>query len=345
MNTKPVRWAYISLTSKGLSLCTKIQTHFAGDILTIEKRRNVHTTFSFDTLSEMIEYAFSHYDCLVFVMAAGIVVRTLAKLIKDKTQDPAVLVLDENGEYCVSLLSGHIGGANGYAREVAHVIGAQEVITTASDVAGKVAVDTLAMQMDCAVSDMNAAKDITAMIVNGEKVMVCGLHPSELPDGLVFDTIDNATDYDGVICFSDQKDMNAPVRFVQLIPRHIVVGMGCRKGTKTDAIRGFIREEIDKLGLRIEAVQKIVSVDVKSNEAGFIEAAEQLGVLFETISRGDIAKVEQRFTGSAFVRQTIGVSCVAQPCGYIAANGGDNLVDIRKKDGMTLSIWQRRSEG
>lgn len=345
MKKKTARWAYLSLTENGIALCSKIRQCFGGDIITLTKRKNGETDKSFDSFGEMMAYAFANYDCLVCVMASGIVVRALAELIQDKTQDPAVLVLDEKGVFCISLLSGHIGGANENARAVAEAIGAQAVITTASDVSGRMAVDTLAEQWDCAIGDMNAAKDITAMIVNSQRVMVSADRVLSLPPYLIQDELDNARDYDGAICVSEYVNESVPVPYVQLIPRNIVIGMGCRKGTERDAILAFIREEMQHLGLHIKSISRIVSADVKTHEAGLTEAADRLGVPFETIPRNAIKEVEHLFTGSAFVRDTIGVSCVAQPCGYLASQGGENLLDIRRRNGMTLSVWKTKQKG
>jgi cobalt-precorrin 5A hydrolase len=335
------QWAYLSLTKNGLALCSKIKQHFGGNIITISKRANKDTDKSFDSFAEAVAYAFAKYDCLVCVMATGIVVRSIADLMKDKTSDPAVLVLDEKGEYCISLLSGHIGGANEKARMVSEAIGAKAVITTASDVSGKVAVDTLASELGCTIADMSAAKDITSMIVNGDRVMVCADEELKLPSCLIQDEMLNIGDYDGVIYISKKTNVSIVKPFVQLIPRYIVLGMGCRRDTKKQPILDLIEKQMSEIGVSLKAVASIVSVDIKADEVGLIEAAKALGVPFETVDRREIGKVEHMFEGSDFVMQTIGVSCVAQPCGYIASGRGKALLDIRRENGMTLSIWKK----
>ena len=339
-----MRWAFLSLTANGIALCSDIKKNLGGDIITITKRANGQTDKAFDSFEQMVRYAFEQYDCLVFVMASGIVVRSLAKLLGDKTKDPAVLVLDEKGVYCISLLSGHIGGANAYARIVAEAIGAQAVITTASDVSGKMAVDMLAQQLGCTIADMRAGKEITAMIVNGKNVMVCADTSLELPSYFTQDRIDNANSYDGIICINERSDVVLEVPFVQLVPQSVVIGIGCRKGADSDAILAFIQEEMQTLGLHMGAIDCIASVDIKAQEEGLIEAADKLDVPFRTINRDEINKVQHLFKGSDFVKETIGVSCVAQPCGYIASHHGKNLLGIKRKDGMTLSVWKMSEE-
>ncbi len=340
MSTGQEKWAYLSLTKNGLALCNKIKQQINGDILTIKKRADQNTDKAYDLFQDMVDDAFDRYDCLVFVMAAGIVVRSIAGLVKDKTKDSAVLVLDEKGEYCISLLSGHIGGANRSAKRIADAIGAAPVITTASDVTGKTAVDTLAEQNQYMIADMRAAKDITAMIVNGGRVMVCGEGDAGLPPHLKRDNLGNAHLYDAVIHIGDCRHVDIPKPHVRLIPRTIIAGMGCVKGKKSVDICAFIDEAFQELGLHNGALAKIVSAHIKKNEEGIIEASKKLGVPFETLSIKEIRRAEPLFEGSDFVRQTIGVSCVAQPCGYLASNRGEMLLDIKRKDGMTLSFWR-----
>ncbi len=319
MTTKQPKFAYISVTDNGLELCARIRGDFPGDILTLEKRSYAGVAKSFQSFAEMMAYAFAGYDCLVCVMATGIVVRSIARLIRSKTKDPAVLVLDEKGEFCISLLSGHIGGANAYTRMIADKIGAHPVITTASDVSGKIAVDTLAMSLGCAISDMTAAKDITALIVGSGKVVV---------------------NYEGAIYISAKPAPALPIPYVQLIPRNLVLGMGCRKGMPAAKVLAFVEQEMTQLGLRREAIKFLGTVDVKAEEKGLIEAAAELRAEFSIVERSRIAEVEQRFASSSFVRKTIGVGAVAEPVGYIVSGGGECLLPVVRKDGMTLSIWR-----
>lgn len=115
---------------------------------------------------------FQDSDAVIFIGACGIAVRTIAPFLKSKTTDPAVLVIDEAGQFVISLLSGHIGGANEFAAAVAAQIGAVPVITTASDVNGKIAVDVFARKNHLGISSMKAAKDMAAAILRGESVGV-----------------------------------------------------------------------------------------------------------------------------------------------------------------------------
>lgn len=340
-------WAFISLTKSGLERCKKVCSvlEVDGDILTISKREASFVDRSFDKFHELMQYAFKSYDTILCVMATGIVVRSISSLLESKTTDPAILVMDEAGEYCISLLSGHIGGGNDMARLVESKLDAKAVITTASDVKGKLAVDTLAQRLNLTIDDMKAAKDITAMIVNGDNIMVCGETVDNLPEYLVEDELSNQDKYDGLIVISNNNIVGIEKPYVQLVPRSIVIGIGCRRGVSYDSIKRNVMLVLNELGISIKSVGKIATVDIKRDEVGIIELADDFNTELVINERIMIAEVESLFGCSEFVRKTIGVGCVAEPCGYLASNKGNKLCEIKKIDGMTISIWEDKSWG
>ena len=187
---------------------------------------------SFGTLTpECYGQAFGTSDLLVFVGACGIAVRKIAPYVRDKRTDPAVVCVDEQGTFVISLLSGHIGGANGLTKTIAQAIGAVPVITTATDVNGKFSVDTWATENGCVIDDMKLAKAVSAAILERNvpffsEIPIVG----RLPDGL---TPGNTGTLG--ICVSFQE--SAPfARTLRLIPRILHLGIGCRKGTPKETI-------------------------------------------------------------------------------------------------------------
>ena len=130
---------------------------------------------------------------------------------------------------------------------------------------------------------------------------------------------------------------------VRLFKKNLIVSMGCRKNTPTQNLIEFIEEEFFKKNLSIHSIKKIVSIDLKKDESGFIETAKLLGVPFETISKNKVKIIENKFEGSSFVKQSIGVSCVSEPCGAIASNSGNQLVEKKIKSGITLSVWEEKN--
>ena len=152
--------AYFYLTDEGGKLAHKLATAHPGDI------------YNKENFKENLRAGFGKYDSLVCIMATGIVVRILAPLIVHKTSDPAVVVLDQKGKHAISLLSGHLGGANDLAREMAAISGGEAVITTATDVAGELSFDTFAKKYDMAIENIGQLKHISGALLAGKKVNV-----------------------------------------------------------------------------------------------------------------------------------------------------------------------------
>ena len=171
--------------------------------------------------NEFISKIFHEYDILVFIMASGIVVRSIANLIINKTQDPGILVMDEKGKYVISLLSGHLGGANDAARLLSEKIGSEPVITTASDVIGSMAVDNLAMLLGCEIDNMSTAKEITSNIVNGYKIGIFTEIPINfpIPDNIKkINNLEEIDEYSGIIIVSN-KIISVPKPHVRLVQK------------------------------------------------------------------------------------------------------------------------------
>lgn len=152
--------AYFYLTDEGEKLAHKLATAHPGDI------------YNKENFKENLRAGFGKYDSLVCIMATGIVVRMLAPLIVHKTSDPAVVVLDQKGKHAISLLSGHLGGANDLAREMAAISGGEAVITTATDVAGELSFDTFAKKYNMAIENIGQLKHISGALLSGKKVNV-----------------------------------------------------------------------------------------------------------------------------------------------------------------------------
>jgi cobalt-precorrin 5A hydrolase len=351
---KNKRWAFISLTVKGLEQCQMLRTSLDvdGDILCLAKRAGGKEDRTFDSFQEMMACAFSEYEVLVCVMASGIVVRALAPLMVSKISDPAVLVMDERARFCISLLSGHLGHANDCARLVEEKTGATAVITTASDVSGSLAVDTLAMRLGLSIDDMLQAKDVTAALVNGEKVLI-NQELADLPDNAQFGPLTELNDYTAMILInpfemgislSQIDEFRKYIPCVCLYSLETVIGLGCRKGVSKEKILKAIVANCEDCGLPRESIKRVVTVDVKQDEAGIIDATKELGAELLIIGREEISQVEDMFPGSEFVKETIGVRAVAEPCGYLGSDKGVQVCGRKKLDGVTVSIWRMKND-
>lgn len=265
---------------------------------------------------------FKESDALIFICATGIAVRLVAPYLESKTTDPAVIVIDDRGRNVIPLLSGHIGGANALAKEIAGKIDAAAVITTATDGAGKFACDTWAVTHGCAISSLEAAKEISAKILQKDVSIKSEFPlPEKLPYGL------KATDSNADIYIGIKKEKAT----LNLIPKIVTVGIGCRKGTPKEQIKELISEQdIDE-----RAIEKLASIDIKQDEPGLKELAEELNVPIVFYTAEELKAVPGDFTDSKFVEETTGVGNV---CERAALKDSDKLI-LKKtaKDGVTVA--------
>ena len=261
-------------------------------------------------------------------MASGIVIRKIASLIGTKDKDPAVLLIDEGKHFVISLLSGHLGGANELTHSLANILKLVPVITTSSDVTGKIAVDTISQKLNAELEDLKSAKDVTSLIVNGQKVNIL------LPKNV---KVTDKISADGFILVSNKKN----IEYTRIYPKNLILGIGCKKDTKAEDILRAIEDCLDKNNLDIKSVKKVATVDVKENEQGLIDAVKFLNLNLEIISRDEIKKVQDQFEGSDFVEKNIGVRAVSEPVALLSSTGnGKFLVMKEKYNGITISIYE-----
>lgn len=321
---------------------------------------------------------FQSADALIFVGASGIAVRTIAPFLKSKTEDPAVLVLDEAGQYVISLLSGHIGGANEYALRISRLTGAKPVITTASDVRGRIAVDVFAKKNHLKIGSMKAAKEVAAAILRGGQVGLCctgeieGRVPPELMqlaperkslagtgqlDCLIWisgrSIAETYVSYPWKIFYgtdgepflqreaytADREVFQHSIPILHLIPRVVTVGIGCRRGKEAAAIEPAVRKALVEAFVPMEAVCGAASIDLKKQEQGILAVCGTFGIPFETYTAEELNQVPGTFSGSEFVKKTTGVDNVCERAALALAGGGGRL--LRKKyaaDGVTVAL-------
>lgn len=286
------------------------------------------------TLSDYTGEVF-HSDALVFVGAAGIAVRAVAPHVAGKKSDPAVLCLDEAGQFAIPILSGHIGGANRLARQIAAALDATPVITTATDVNGRFSVDAWATEHGMAITSMALAKRISAEILTRDIPFYSdAARPDRLADGLVW----SDTGALGV-CVSP-RDLRPFDDTLLLVPKVLRLGIGCRRGTSAEAIREAVDQALSENRLRSEAVIDAASIDIKADEAGLIDCCAQSGWPVTFYTAGQLNAVPGDFTPSAFVRHTVGVDNVCERAA--AASGGRIIVPKTALNGVTVSVAEMK---
>lgn len=324
-----MRLAIWSVTRGAGNLAKKIGVKLEADIYTLKKFQ-LENTIQIENFTDELTKKFNNYDGHIFIMATGIVIRKISCLIKSKDIDPAVLVIDEGGNFVISLLSGHIGGANELTYKVANTFSLLPIITTSSDVTGKIAIDTLSQKLNCEMESLTKAKDLTSLIVDNKKVEIL------LPNNV---KIGENTNSSGVVIASNKKNID----IMRIYPKNLIVGVGCRRGTPKEEILKALDEVMKKHNLAYESIKRVATVDIKADELGLLSLVEELQKELVIISREEIKEVEQRFKGSEFVKKQIGVSCVSEPCALLASNGnGDFLEQKYIYNGITISIYEEK---
>ena len=282
--------------------------------------------------ADWAEEGFGQADALVFCCASGIAVRAVAPHVKDKRTDPAVLVIDEKGTFVIPLLSGHLGGANALAADLASKLGATLVLTTATDVNGLFAVDVFAQRNDLFIEDMALCKAVSAALLAGEKVGFRSDLPvsGKLPEGL--------TEADAGLGILISAAGEAPFpRTLRLIPRRYAAGLGCRRGKSEAELEAFVLENLDRCGVDIRELKALASIDLKKDEPGLLALADKLGLPLLTYSAEALQNVPGNFTPSAFVQEVTGVDSVSERAAVLAS-GGRLAVRKTAKNGMTFAL-------
>lgn len=324
-----MKLAVVTVTEKGVRNGLRIKEKINCDVFTISKFMKEKTLLIENRLQNFFEKNILKYDTFLFITAAGIAVRTIAPFIKSKDRDPAVLTMDEEGNFIISLLSGHLGGANEAAKILGEITGAVPVISTASDVSGKIAVDTIAMKINGKLESLESAKKVTSLIVAGKEVCI------KVPENMENENTE------GVILISNRKN----IEIAKIIPQNIVVGIGCKKDKEAEKIIDAVKNSFEKLNLCEESIRVFATVDIKENEAGIIGTAEYFGKELKIISREEIQKIENNFETSQFVKKSIGVGAVSAPCAFIEGKGkGKFLSEKLKYDGITISIFEEETK-
>lgn len=264
-----------------------------------------------------LQEAFRHNDCLICIMAMGIVVRSITDVIVDKTVDPAVLVIDERGHHVVSLLSGHVGGANDWTRLVAKLLGADPVITTATDTEHVQALDVLAKRVHGWYPNFKQnTKQINGRLAQGEPVELW-IDPAfqqlvgSTAGFTVLSTIVDHRTKIPLVVVSDHNDFPKNPEMVQVVPRLNVLGIGCRKNIPYQSVQEAFSAFCSDHHLLWQSFAKIASIDVKRYEGAIQYLAKTLGSTLEFYRADQLQTVSGHYPESAFVKKTVGVGNVA----------------------------------
>ena len=308
--------------------------------------RTVDLSLSGTSLARFAQQAMVDCDLIVFVGAAGIAVRAVAPYLMGKAYDPAVIVIDEAGRFVIPLLSGHLGGANALAERLADGLGAQAVVTTATDGREVFAVDSWARAHGCVVVDPQHIKYVSGALLRGETVGV----RSDFPvDGRLPAHISLQAEAESGFAIGYDTKAAPFAHTLHLVPRLVHIGIGCRRGTPVERIEAAVRAALDAAGVPRGAVCGAASIDVKRDEPGLLLFSAQAGLPLAFFSAEELRRTAGDFIPSAFVEQAVGVDNVCERAAVCAAGGGRLLCRKTARDGVTVALaerpWRARFDG
>lgn len=353
---KNIRIAIIAVTEKGKNTAEKIASEL----------ENVDVFFQKRGIKELTGELFNKYECIIFVSACGIAVRCISPFLKSKFEDPAVLVVDDNGNNVISLLSGHIGGANEITLKIADVLNANPVITTSTDTNKKGALDVIVSKIGGYVENLGkSAKLVNSYLVDDKRVGIYFDSDYEIEKDSLnlsgFELIDEKTEIDAIskldalvsvtdklrcwvdeIIYNIKKDNEEKedLIYIKLVPRRIALGMGCRKNTETEKMIEEFSTFSALNNIHPAAIVKTGSLIIKKDEKCMIDLSKALCAEFNLFDVDEICTCDYMFDKSEFVKKNTGVYSVAQPSAYLLS--GNVISEKYKNNGTTFAFGRMK---
>ena len=304
-------------TNRGVNLALRLAGFLEGRVFAPQRFSREGVNVIDSTLSEWAGKMFREASALIFVSACGIAVRAVAPHVKDKMNDPAVVVIDESGRFVVPLLSGHVGGANDLARKIAGFLHAVPVITTATDVNNLVAVDEWAVKNDCVIENPGAVKSVSGSLLEGHRVGV-------------------AVTYE-----------NIPVPFpitLMLRPRVLVLGAGCKRGVSPEDFESSAMDFLKGAGVSVMSLKALATIDIKRDEPAMKIFAESHNIPLVTFAADELNTLKGSFTASERVKYFTGTDNVCErSCVLCAGEGGVLLRSKCVYNGITFALARSES--
>jgi cobalt-precorrin 5A hydrolase len=351
--------AIIALTKKGVETACRINA-------ALEKLEIKNSLFSPEQcvqgwamplemrLGKFVKEIFGKVDAIVGVMATGIVVRAVAPCLKSKLSDPAVVCVDVSGRFAISLLSGHYGGANELTRIIAREIGAMPVITTASDVMGKMGVDEVARLLRCSIKNPDSLVAVNSALVNGKRVVLVLVSDVKIPIGTILGyEIKHANNVKEAVEFIKSFDAGAiitdgkvpmeklPKPVTVLTPKKIVVGVGARRNASENQIVAAVNAALARVNVSLERVNGLATVDIKKGSLSMLSAAKRLELNWDFISVDTLRSLKHKGLSpdSKLVKEKIGVGGVCERAAVITAGKNAKLILKKMKmNGVTVAV-------
>lgn len=360
-------FAVYAITKHGMAIASRLLTQLSGADLFVSEKLLASAPAGALRLplpmGPTLVETFAAYDCHIFIISVGAVVRMIAPLLKNKKVDPAVVCIDDAARFSICVLSGHVGRGNIFTERVATTLGAQSVVTTASDAIGTLTVDILGRELGWTLDDPD--RNVTrgcAAVVNATEVLFVqetgepDWWPAEkpLPAGVRYATslegVD-PNDFEILLIATDREiGESYPAHWKNAViyrPKSLVLGIGCDRGTAPDLVERGVMALLARHGLSPKSVKQLATIEVKKDEPALLALSEQYGWPLHTYSPEELDVVPGIQNPSEKVKQHVGSRGVAEPAALLAAGVEELLIpkQIYTEPGagrsMTLAVARR----
>ncbi len=341
--------AIIAITENGKKLAFNLKKIFPRS-----------TVFcSGNNLNFIFKEVFSNFKNVIAIMATGIVIRKIAPLIKSKSIDPAVVVMDELGHFAISLISGHLGGANELVRYVSSHINSVPVITTATDVNNKFAIDTIPLKTGWVIENTEKIKLINSGVLENRKIVI---NISREFLKFCFPEYNEKIFYNFVFVKNERDVINSEIKLKVLItnslivipdntliirPKNLYLGIGCNRGTSFEELEKVVLETLKQLNRSYKSINSISSFELKSDEPAILKFGEKYNVKLVFYKKEELNSVEECYEPSEYLIKNIGVKGVCEPSAILSAKQDmmkclkrKTLITKQKSGNVTIAIQE-----
>ena len=342
----------LAITKNGINIGERLKELFPNwDIFVPSKLSNENksiTWYSEPTSDKIIEL-FKNSNALICLFSLGAVIRLIAPYLKDKKTDPAVIVIDDKTNFVISVLSGHIGGANELTQEISEKLNALPVITTAADVNKTIAVDLVGREFGWKIDDETTVTKISAHMVNAEPIGVFQQTGNkkwykELPKNVtIYNSLEELkkSNSKAHLIISDTIiDNELAQESVIYRPQSLVIGIGLHWDTTKDTIKDGIEHCLKKFNLSSKCIAKLVSIKKPEDVQGLIDLGKEMQIPVEYVNREELAEIITP-NPSSTVKAFEGTASVSEAAAIKVSNG-ELIVEKQKfPPNLTIAIARR----
>lgn len=330
--------AIISVSDKGQELANSLKNKLDNDSTVIR------TDLFHKNVKKYFPILFYEYDAIIAIMASGILIRSIAPLIESKVTDPAILNIDDNGNFVISALSGHLGGANKLTEKVSKLINATPVITTSTDVNKKLGIDVIARDLYLSIDNTDEILFFNKSILEDRQISVV-VNPEKNLDYLYEYLKNNTLEIDVSVIHSSEintDEIHVLLDNHKLIlkEKKLVVGLGCKRGKECiDLYRG-LKNSLNDLNIDISRINILSSAEIKKDEIGMLKLSDKLNVPIDFVDLDKLKLFESNdIQKSEFVKSKFGIYGVCEPSALITAGFDSKLIYKKTSyDGVTIAI-------